>query len=173
MKRCDHSSKGFMFTVLLAFGVLWSPVTASPDSIKKGNQPFQAALCTQVATTTQCGATPSSFTVPADRWAVIEYASGRCPRDGITLSTGETWFPMLQTTVGGVVASHLLHPTPGMAIGSPQLVSALQLGGFDVAQPARIYADPGSVITLLLDVGGLGSADISCNITISGHTEAP
>ena len=171
MRRRAPSCGALTFTALLALGVVSSVGTASADG--KGKRPFQAELCAQVASTTLCGTTPSSFTVPAKRRAVIEYASGRCPRDGLTLTAGETWFPKLQTTVGGVVAGHLLHPIPGMAIGSPQLVSALQLNGFDVAQPVRIYADPGSVIRLLLDVGGLGNADISCNITISGHTEAP
>ena len=171
MKKRAPSSGALTFTVLLALGVLLGAGSASADG--KGKRPFQAELCAQVASTTLCGATPSSFTVPAKRRAVIEYASGRCPRDGLTLSTGETWFPKLQTTVGGVVAGHLLHPIPGMAIGSPQLVSAFQLNGFDVAQLVRVYADPGSVVRLLLDVGGLGDASISCDITISGHTEAP
>ena len=171
MKRRAPSSGALTFAALVTLGVLLSAGTISADG--RGKRPFQAELCTQVASTTLCGTTPSSFTVPARRRAVIEYASGRCPRDGLTLTAGETWFPKLQTTVAGVVASHLLHPIPGMAIGSPQLVSGLQLNGFDVAQPVRIYADPGSVIRLLLDVSGLGNADIACDITISGHTEAP
>jgi hypothetical protein len=134
-------------------------------------QPFQAELCTQVPRGgTFCGSKPSSVAVPANRLLVIEYASGRCPRSGFTLSNGEDWAAALKTTAGGTTARHLLHPAVGVAIGNPQLVSAMQLNGFDVTQQTRIYADPGSLVELdFEDLGGLGNATISCNITISGH----
>lgn len=102
-----------------------------------------------------CGDKPSSVTVPAGRLLVIEYASGRCPRSRFGLSTGEDWAAALQTTAGGTTARHLLHPAVGVAIGSPQLVSALQLNGFDVTQQTRIYADPESPVELdFEDLGG-------------------
>jgi hypothetical protein len=136
--------------------------------------PFQAELCTQVPRGgTFCGSKPSSVAVPANRLLVIEYASGRCPRSGFTLSNGEDWAAALKTTAGGTTARHLLHPAIGVAIGNPQLVSAMQLNGFDVTQQTRIYADPGSLVELdFEDLGGLGNAAISCNITISGHMVA-
>jgi hypothetical protein len=170
MKRRAGPGIILVLAALLASSGCLGAGTAGAAGDTTADQPFHAELCAQASSNTLCGAAPASFTVPANRRAVVEYASGRCPRDGLTLSTGETWVPMLQSTVGGVVARHLLHPTPGMAIGSPQLVSSLQLNGFDVAQQLRVYADPGSAITLLLDVGGLGDASISCNITISGRT---
>ena len=117
-----------------------------------------------------CGTIRSSVAVPANRLLVIEYTSGRCPRSGFGLSNGEDWAAALQTTAGGTTARHLLHPAVGVAIGNPQLVSAMQLNGFDVTQPTRIYADAGSLVELNFeDLGGVGNGHISCNITISGH----
>jgi hypothetical protein len=144
------------------------------DVDNAARQPFQAELCTQVPLGGPfCGTKPSSVAVPADRRLVIEYASGRCPRSGFALSTGEDWAASLQTTAGGTQARHLLHPVIGIAIGSPQLQSALQLNGFDVTQMTRIYADPGSLIRLdFEDLGGLGNNVITCEITISGYTVA-
>ncbi len=145
------------------------------DVDNAARQPFQAELCTQAPLGgTFCGAKPSSVSVPANRRLVIEYASGRCPRSGFSLSNGEDWAASLQTTAGGTQARHLLHPVPGIAIGNPQLQSAMQLNGFDVTQLMRIYADPGSPVALQFeDLGGLGSNAITCEITISGYTVTP
>ena len=148
------------------------------DVDNAARQPFQAALCTQQVTYIGtppdfCGTRPSSVAVPADRRLVIEYASGRCPRSGFALATGQDWAASLTTTAGGTAARHLLHPVPGIAVGSPPLQSEMQLNGFDVTQLMRIYADPGSLVGLdFEDLGGLGSNSISCDITISGYTVA-
>jgi hypothetical protein len=145
------------------------------DVDNAARQPFQAELCTEVPLGGPlCGTKPSSVAVPADRRLVIEYASGRCPRGGFSLSTGESWAASLQTTAGGTQARHLLHPAVGIAIGNPQLQSALQLNGFDVTQITRIYADPASLVGLDFDdLGGLGNSAIICEITISGYTVTP
>jgi len=193
MKLRNHLFTALAFTGLAVVGALMSSNTAiadGPTSVpvrivspvplpvrdvdNAARQPFQAALCTQHATPPEsyCGGKPSSYAVPADRRLVIEYASGRCPRSGFTLSTGQDWAASLQTTAGGTEARHLLHPVPGISIGSPQLQSEMGLNGFDVTQLTRIYADPGSLVVLdFEDLGGLGSA-ISCDITISGYTVA-
>jgi hypothetical protein len=145
------------------------------DVDNAARRPFQAELCTQVPLGGSfCGTKPSTFAVPADRRLVIEYASGRCPRSGFSLSNGEDWAASLQTIAGGTQARHLLHPVPGIAIGSPPLQSAMQLNGFDVAQLMRIYADPGSLVGLQFeDLGGLAGNVITCEMTISGYTVAP
>jgi len=146
-------------------------VSPLPLPVQQAIQPFQAELCTQVpGGGTLCGTIRSSVAVPANRLLVIEYASGRCPRSGFGLSNGEDWAAALQTTAGGTTARHLLHPAVGVAIGNPQLVSAMELSGFDITQQTRIYADAGSLVELTFeDLGGLGNGHISCNITISGH----
>ncbi len=145
------------------------------DVDNAARQPFQAELCAQVPLGgTFCGTKASSVVVPANRRLVIEYASGRCPRSGFSLSNGEDWAASLHTTAGGTQARHLLHPVPGMAIGSPPSQSAMQLNGFDVTQLMRIYADAGSVVGLQFeDLGGLGNNVITCEITISGYTVTP
>jgi hypothetical protein len=144
------------------------------DVDNAARQPFQAALCTQAPSDgSLCGTKPSSVAVPVGRRLVIEYASGRCPKAGFSLSTGQDWAASLQTTAGGTQARHLLHPVPGISIGSPQLRSEMGLNGFDVTQLVRIYADPGSLVGLdFEDLGGLGNNNISCDITISGYTVA-
>ena len=158
---------------LCVFALLFISCCSKPSGDNAARSPFQAELCKQVGSGNFCGVTASTFAVPANRRAVIEYASGRCPPSGLTLNTGEDWAAALQTTAGGIAARHLLHPVPGIAIGSPQLQSALQLNGFDVFQLVRIYADPGSVVSLdFEDLGGLGNANIFCKITISGYTIA-
>ena len=143
------------------------------DVAHAARQPFQAALCTQVPSGgPYCGAKSSSIAVPAGRRMVIEYASGRCPKAGYALSTGEGWAASVRTTAGGTEASHLLHPAPGISVGTPQLQSEMGLNGFDVTQLVRIYADPGSLVALQFDdLGGLGNNSISCEITISGYTD--
>lgn len=146
-------------------------VSPLPLPVRTAIQPFQAELCTQAGGGgALCGSKPTSIAVPENRLLVIEYASGRCPRSGIALSTGQDWAAALQTTAGGTQARHLLHPAIGVAIGNPQTVAAMGLNGFDVTQQMRIYADPGSVVALSFeDLGGLGDANISCDITISGQ----
>jgi hypothetical protein len=90
------------------------------------------------------------------------------------LSTGENISgAILSTVVDGVQANHLLRITPGVAVGATATVADLDLNGFVVAQITRIYADPGSQVTLDIAVGGLGNNPIFCTLAISGHLEKP
>jgi len=161
-----------MLAVLVTIVFLLDPRQASADSSQ--NQPFQTTLC-RFFGTNLCQSTPSSFSVPAEGRLVIEYVSGLCPPAGTSLSSpGENISgAILHTVVDGVQANHLLRITPGVAVGATGTVADLDLNGFVVAQITRIYADPGSQVTLDIAVGGLGDTSISCTLAISGHLEKP
>jgi hypothetical protein len=97
---------------------------------------------------------------------VIEYVSGLCPPAGTSLPTGlDVTGALLETVAGGTAATHVFPLVPGLSIGGPN--------GFAVGQQTRVYADPGSNVTLSAELGGLGNGSLRCAITISGYTVTP
>jgi len=132
-----------------------------------GPQPFQVALCRDIGTPARCPAGSSqSFAVPSDRRAVIEYVSGECPQAGSAINPLENITgALLTTTVNGVIATHLFPTLKGLTGNG-------DLNGVYVAQQTRVYADPGTTVTLGASVGGLLSGHLTCSVTVSGYTSA-
>jgi hypothetical protein len=154
--------------------VLSVPALTGTTSIRDvdhaARQPFQVSLCRSYGSVNSCGPTPAGFMVSPNRRLVIEYVSGFCPPSGVALRRGETFTALLETTAGGTMASHAMHTIPAVAIGATMTVAGLELNGFGVAQLTRIYADPGSPVTVAIELGGLGDLSIVCRLTLSGHT---
>lgn len=172
---------------LLALGIVGTLIFEAPTQAASGNpvvtvgnvplpsrdvdnparRPFQTTLCRGYGSAELCGTTPHSYSVPNNSRLVIEFVSGTCPPAGTSLPTGlNVTGALLQTVAGGTAATHLFAVSPGLSIGG--------LNGVAVSQQTRIYADPGTTVTLSADVGGLGvSGSMTCTLAISGHTVTP
>lgn len=124
--------------------VLVTNSTSKPVPTRQAASPFQRTLRTDFAAD-QLGASVT-FTVPAGKQLTIEYASMNAMIDnGLVTTFG------LSTTAGGERADHLLTVTSQGAAGG--------FGeSFIGAQAVRIYADPGTTVTLGAgrQVGGRG-----------------
>ena len=116
--------------------------------------PFQVELCV-IRGPGNCGDSgPETFQVAPTVQMVIEYVSGRCAYNNVGFRL------QLRTTAGGNQADHTLH--------LQQSVIVPDVGEF--TQLTRIYADPGSTVTLLTPAFPQGAAFVICLATISGYT---
>ena len=123
------------------------------------DEPLQTELCFPPGSThcTSQGVS-SGFTVPTVassgrpvRRMVVEYVSGTC-------FGGLQFFEAQVHSVvnGGDVVRHHVVPVPGEA------------GWLNIAQPVRIYADPGTLVRISGTTNGLGA----CGLAVSGHLVA-
>ena len=82
---------------------------------------------------------------------VVEYVSGTC-------FGGLQFFEAQVHSVvnGGDVVRHHVVPVPG------------EPGWLNIAQPVRIYADPGTLVRISGTTNGLGA----CGLAVSGHLVA-
>ena len=100
-----------------------------------------------------------TFAVPSDKILVVEYLS--C---SLRVSSGESVYADLATTAGGVGALHSFFPG-----------SSFQDGGvadkrFILSVSTRLYADPGTVVTLTVRRTVVGSASVpSFPCSLSGY----
>ena len=100
-----------------------------------------------------------TFAVPPDKVLVVEYLS--C---SLRVSSGESVYADLATTAGGVGALHSFFPG-----------SNFQDGGvadkrFILSVSTRLYADPGSVVTLTVRRTMVGAASVpSFPCSVSGY----
>ncbi len=120
--------------------------------------PFQIDLCSEIGSA--C-ASPDSFLVPSDRRLIVEYVSGTCVTNPLANNRFEIH---LFTVAGGTPpVNHSFHAVQeSSAPDGPFFL-------FDVTQPTRIYADPGSYVQLSLSFGpGTGA----CTLALSGFTVA-
>jgi hypothetical protein len=98
-----------------------------------------------------------SFTVPAGKRLVIEYASMHA-----SIPAGEVAELAIGTTVAGTFVEHVLPLTPpSMPFAAGGLVAR-------VGQVVRLYADPGTVIFLNVGRSGVGTPT-NFSVSISGH----
>ena len=140
--------------------VVVTNTAASPALVRNvdegSRQPFQRPFSVNLAPTEGSG--EATFTVPADKRIVVEYASLRA-----SLPPDQTVFVNIGTTAAGQSA---LHP---MVISDQGMYGVLHLVG--AAQPMRIYADPGTIIRVQFardpSAGAPGSANFF--VTLSGY----
>ncbi len=98
------------------------------------------------------------FMVPEPDRLVIERVSAR-----IVASSGSNIRDIsLRTTVNGMTAPHWL------VVGNSREDTGLG-NIFVVGQDVRLYADPGSLVRLLVTVDPIGSADVSAQMSVSGY----
>jgi hypothetical protein len=100
--------------------------------------------------------TNNTFDVPAGEQLTIEFASYSCSENSNTpprpmFASGVT------TTAGGVGASHFLPANFSGPLGP--------FDGYYGAMAVRIYADPGTTVTVFTE----GPAGSSCDVVLSGN----
>jgi hypothetical protein len=119
-------------------------------------QPFQRPFSVNLAPTESFG--EATFTVPAGKRIVVEYASLRA-----SLPPGQTVFVNIVTTTAGQSA---FHP---VLISDQGMYGVLHLVG--ASHQTRIYADPGTTITVQFgrdpSAGAPGGANFF--MTLSGY----
>lgn len=121
--------------------------------------PVQFRLC-NFAVQNFCSSNEQTlFTVPSDRRLVIEFVSGSC----ITVGSMQGFTVGTASTAGGVGALHLLN-----LVLAPFSNTILH-----VSQQTRIYADPGSMVSLAVGGGFGAGASATCTLVYSGHTVGP
>ena len=100
-----------------------------------------------------------SLTVPLGKRLVIEFASAT-----ISTTAGTKLWVRIQTTANGSINFHSLLPElqgPFSADGSDFLLAA---------QPMKIYADPGTQVTVIASVlGGVANTNTGAGVVMSGH----
>ncbi len=98
-----------------------------------------------------------SFTVPAGKRLVIEYASMHA-----SIPVGEVAELSIVTSVAGTFVEHVLPLTPpSVPFAAGGLVAR-------VGQVVRLYADPGTVVFVNVGRSGVGSPT-NFSVSISGH----
>ena len=98
---------------------------------------------------------PPAYQVPSGRVLLIEQVSGVCSGDDLP---GEPWHADIVASTQGVIVPHAILGIPG----------ALTSGGSIALTLTRIYADPGSSVTIGL-IGIPGSANRFCHLAFSGR----
>ena len=140
--------------------VVVTNTAASPALVRNvdegSRQPFQRPFAVNLAPTESFG--EATFTVPAGKRIVVEYASLRA-----SLPPGQTVFVNIATTTAGQSA---FHP---VVVSDQGMYGVLHLVG--ASQQTRIYADPGTTIIVQFgrdpSAGAPGGADFF--MTLSGH----
>lgn len=102
------------------------------------------------------------FTVPDDKWLVLEYISFRA-----FVGIGPDRLVSLRvfTTAGGTQSDHRIGPSPLVSTNIPE-----QEGGSVV----KLYAEPGSTLTYIAQRGCCGDVGTVVNVAFSGYlTERP
>jgi hypothetical protein len=108
------------------------------------------------------GTASNSIMIPQDVHLVLEFASGNM----ITPPNGRM-LVHIQTFVNGTVNSHFLVPT----LQGPFGVNGDNF--FVAAQPMRVYADPGTTLTLITNLLGVASdGQAAAAVTLSGYVLA-
>lgn len=127
------------------------------DVDNPARQPFQMGFPFTMNSGTQ--QVFQSFTVPAGKRLVIEYVS----MGSGSVPVGQHLFIIITTTVGAVGAFHFVAVTPQGSIPPPNAADT-----FVASQPMRVYADPGTTVTIQMQ---RDSADGACgpNLTVSGY----
>jgi hypothetical protein len=125
--------------------------------------PFQMQLCAAVAgpVINPCATQPDHFQVPAGQRAVIEYVSNVCQAGGSPNAVTITQV-FLTNQVGSQGAVY------GFPLGQANSNSFLISN-----QQTRIYADPGTFVTIGL--GGVNFTGIQefCQVSLSGYLVTP
>jgi hypothetical protein len=118
-------------------------------------QPFQRIL--DVLIPPGQGTATDQFVVPAGKRLVIEFTS-----TNVTAPTGMKLWVRLQALSGGVFVSYNMTST---------LLSNTAGTDFSVgSETTRIYADPGSNVTLVVSVlGGTAGSNTGAEVDLSGH----
>jgi hypothetical protein len=100
-----------------------------------------------------------SLTVPAGKRFVIEFASA-----SIDTTAGTKMWVRIQTTSSGVGLSYSL---------LPQLQGNFGADGSDfllASQPMKLYADPGTQVTVVVNVlGGVANTNTGAAVSLSGY----
>ena len=99
------------------------------------------------------------FTVPADKFLVIEYVSFRA-FGGLNLLSDVRVAFRITTTAGGERVDHKISPVPLVSTEIPE-----QEGGHLV----KLYADPGSIVTALPQRGCCDSTNTAVVLYVSGY----
>ncbi|HEY7601704.1 MAG TPA: hypothetical protein VIB60_04285 [Methylomirabilota bacterium] len=150
-------------TLALGLGAA-GPAQADVNGIKvrEAYEPVAFRLCTaegpNVLVKCQTLGDPPSRTVPAGRRLVIEQVSGECASDVSNPVVPPTAEILAQT--GGTVVPHAIVLVPFASLP----------GGLVPLTLTRIYADPGSQVTIGLD--GL-SGEKFCRMSFSGQLVRP
>jgi hypothetical protein len=117
--------------------------------------PFQADICKADGAGISCGTIPNTITVPGKR-LVVELLTGFCETGTATTLQ----YALLSTTIGSAPVFHVVTLTP---VSPPVSIG----NRYTFTQPSRIYADPGTNVTL--QISGFGADDRRCAGTISGQ----
>jgi len=135
----------------LASFLAWAPPAAAIDTTSY--VPFAAeVICKNVSNFACTG----SLTLPNNRQTVLEYVSATCTN----LGPGARLFSLaIGVVTGGVASAHFIELPLAASIG-------LAAGSTVSGQVVRLYADPGSQITVSADVL---ASPISCTFFVSGQ----
>lgn len=127
------------------------------DVDNPARQPFQGELDPLV--TVGSFTASDSLSVPAGKRLVIEFASAT-----INTTSGTKMWVRIQTTTNNSTNAHTL---------VPELQGAFAAGGSDffvAAQPLKIYADPGTQVTFIVNVlGGVANTNSGAAVVMSGY----
>lgn len=128
-----------------------------------GLTPFQVTVSNELEND---GTVYASFTVPADKRLVIEYVSGgSCITANDSADLGYTVSFAVDTIVGDVKARH---EVPFHYVGA-----AWGYGkSYQAGQTVRLYADPGTQVTVSAANTLIGTGRIAVRATISGYLES-
>jgi hypothetical protein len=121
--------------------------------------PIQFGLCNFAIQNSCSSSAQTVFNVPSDRRLVIEFVSGNCT----TVGSIQAFSVGTASTAGGFGAFHLLD-----LVFAPFSNTILR-----VSQQTRIYADPGSTVSVALSGTFGAGASATCTLVYSGHTVAP
>ena len=130
------------------------PIAEFRDADHPARHAFQITLCTAGWPPGCIGGSGPSYTVPANKRLVIEYASAIClaPLDHSLTSI------TLLTVAGGTVVSHHLVPV--------QVATTATSKHYTAAQQMRLYADPGATVNG--SAAGTPTGSVGCLLPISG-----
>ena len=142
-------------SVALASFLAWAPPAAAIDT--SPYVPFAAGIVCKNVSNFACA---GSLALPSNRETVLEYLSATCTN----LTPGARLYSLsIGLTTNGVTTAHFIELPLAASIG-------LAAGSTVAGQVVRLYADPGSQITVSADVL---ASPVSCTFFVSGQQSPP
>ena len=118
----------------------------NPVRVRSVNDAIQPVQVSTTCSTSALGCLPNIYTVPVNKRLVIEYASMN-----VCVLPGQSAQFSISTSVGGTSATHYLNTAPPAASPGSSAIgcnSAAASSTTAVGQQIRLYADPGTTVTV-------------------------
>jgi hypothetical protein len=135
-----------------------NPQTQPVPTSDAQNQPF--AILVNPSFTEGSPRGSASFTVPNGQRLIIEFIGGN-----VCLTVGQKAIFAVDVQVGGAQPEYAL---PAIAEGTFNGFGGGPCDNFAVSQQVRIYADPGTIVTLAV-VRSESTGSASSGLAVSGH----